>query len=170
MTNTNKPVKRSKELVPLSREHHDGLLLCWKIRTGLKKQANPERIKAYVQYFWNTDLKEHFSREEKYLFAELPDDDVMKIKAAAQHSSIRELLTLLNKSSESQVEINTLEKLANEIDDHIRFEERELFNHIEQILSPDKLLIIGNILDAVEGEYCATEWSDEFWSKDANIN
>ena len=31
------PIKRSEYLKPLSRDHHQGLLLCWKIRTGLKK-------------------------------------------------------------------------------------------------------------------------------------
>lgn len=165
MTNVNKPIKRSKELVLLSREHHDGLLLCWKIRTGLKKEVNSERIKAYVQYFWDTDLKEHFRREEEYLFSQLPGDDIMKIKAMAQHNSIRELLTLLNKSSGSLTEIGLLEKLASELDDHIRFEERELFNHIEQTLRPDKLSIIGKLLDQVDGEYCVAEWSDEFWAK-----
>ena len=30
-----KPLKRSKELAPLSREHHDGLLFAWKIKQGL---------------------------------------------------------------------------------------------------------------------------------------
>jgi len=32
-----KPIKRDKVLQPLSHDHHQGLLLCWKIRTGIKK-------------------------------------------------------------------------------------------------------------------------------------
>ena len=32
-----KPQKRHKALQPLSREHHHGLLLSWKIRTGFSK-------------------------------------------------------------------------------------------------------------------------------------
>jgi len=39
------PIKRSIALQPLSREHHHGLLLCWKIRTGLKKGIDIDRIK-----------------------------------------------------------------------------------------------------------------------------
>ncbi|WP_241739476.1 hypothetical protein [Aestuariibaculum marinum] len=35
-----KPLKRHKALQPLSREHHYGLLLTWKIRTGFKKISN----------------------------------------------------------------------------------------------------------------------------------
>ena len=41
------PIKRSEFLKPISREHHHGLLLCWKIRAGLKKGIEPERIKLY---------------------------------------------------------------------------------------------------------------------------
>src|SRR5690606_10923423 len=29
-----KPIKRNKDLQPFSRDHHHSLLLCWKIRTG----------------------------------------------------------------------------------------------------------------------------------------
>ena len=33
----NKPIKRHKAIQPLSREHHQGLLLCWKIGKGFEK-------------------------------------------------------------------------------------------------------------------------------------
>ena len=34
-----KPQKRHKALQPLSREHHHGLLLSWKIRSGFNKKG-----------------------------------------------------------------------------------------------------------------------------------
>ena len=55
-----KPIKRRKELVPLSRDHHNGLLLCWKIRTGIRTEIDYTRISQYVLYFFEHDLKEHF--------------------------------------------------------------------------------------------------------------
>lgn len=39
------PIKRHPSLQPLSREHHYGLLLSWKIREGFKREVPPERIK-----------------------------------------------------------------------------------------------------------------------------
>jgi len=39
------PIKRNEALKPLSRDHHHGLLLCWKIRQGIKLNIEPERIK-----------------------------------------------------------------------------------------------------------------------------
>ena len=39
-----KPIKRHKALQPLSRDHHHGLLLSWKIRAGFSKNIEPNRI------------------------------------------------------------------------------------------------------------------------------
>ena len=48
----NKPLKRHKALQPLSRDHHHGLLLSWKIRSGFKKNIDVERIKVYADWFY----------------------------------------------------------------------------------------------------------------------
>ena len=48
-----KPIKRNKSIQSISREHHHGLLLCWKIRQGMKKNIEPQRIKVYVDWFYN---------------------------------------------------------------------------------------------------------------------
>jgi hypothetical protein len=52
-----KPIKRSAALSPLSREHHEGLLFAWKIRQGLQKNIDPERISKFTKWFWDTDLQ-----------------------------------------------------------------------------------------------------------------
>ncbi len=45
---TKKPQKRHIALQPLSREHHQGLLLSWKIRKGLSRKIEFDRIQNYV--------------------------------------------------------------------------------------------------------------------------
>ena len=62
-----KPIKRSKELAPLSREHHEGLLFAWKIKQGLKNETETKLIAEYVQWFWKNHLQEHFTEEEQIL-------------------------------------------------------------------------------------------------------
>lgn len=64
MSNTIQPIKRTKSLTPLSREHHKGLLCVWKIRQGIKKEIEIERIVAFCNWFWETDLEHHFQKEE----------------------------------------------------------------------------------------------------------
>ena len=55
-----KPQKRHKALQPLSREHHHGLLLSWKIRAGFSENIGPKRIKVYADWFFKNHLIPHF--------------------------------------------------------------------------------------------------------------
>jgi hypothetical protein len=48
---TMKPLKRAEYLKALSREHHHGLLLCWKIKTGFSKGVSISRMKLYLDWF-----------------------------------------------------------------------------------------------------------------------
>ena len=63
-----KPIKRHEAIKPYSREHHHGLLLCWKIREGLKHEVAIDRIKKYADFLWETQIEPHFKAEEKYIF------------------------------------------------------------------------------------------------------
>ena len=60
-----RPLKRNKALKPFSIDHHHGLLLSWKIRTGLRKSIDPTRIGNYVKWFFEHHLQPHFELEEK---------------------------------------------------------------------------------------------------------
>ena len=73
------PIKRSIALQPLSREHHHGLLLCWKIRTGLKKGIDIDRIKKYSDWFFKNSLLTHFNIEEELILRSFKTDE-KKIK------------------------------------------------------------------------------------------
>ncbi len=64
-----KPIKRNENMVPLSRDHHFGLLFCWKIRQGLKAKIDLERIRKYILHFWKSHLEQHFKEEETLLFS-----------------------------------------------------------------------------------------------------
>jgi hypothetical protein len=72
---TDKPIKRSEFLKPLSREHHRGLLFCWKIRAGIKKNVEVSRIKKYADWFYQNYLVPHFEVEEKYVFPILGNEN-----------------------------------------------------------------------------------------------
>ena len=64
---TKKPIKRNEFLKAISREHHHGLLLSWKIRAGIKKEVEPFRIKKYLDWFYTEHLLPHFEIEEKHI-------------------------------------------------------------------------------------------------------
>lgn len=151
------PIKRSPHLVQLSKEHHSGLLFCWKIRQGLKKNADTERIRKYVQYFWEQDLVAHFREEEEILFV-LKDDEKTE-RALREHVQIKSIIDSLKETGSADA--NRLTALADAVDNHIRYEERELFPYLETKFTEEQLIKIGKELGAqpVHGD----GYGDEFW-------
>lgn len=149
------PIKRNEYLKPISREHHHGLLLCWKIRKGLTKQIEPERIKEYTDWFWEAHIKPHFEIEEKYIFPILGSKHELVKKALAQHRRLKRLF-------ESTTDIvKNLSLLEEELESHIRFEERILFNEIQLVATTEQLQVI-------EENHTETKFSDNvtdpFWT------
>lgn len=60
------PIKRHQAIVSFSKDHHFGLLLIWKIRQGLNKAVNPERISNYVTFFLKKTLKNILKKKSNY--------------------------------------------------------------------------------------------------------
>ena len=127
------PIKRNEFLQPLSREHHHGLLLCWKIKTGLKKNVELGRIKKYVNWFWEFHLKQHFEMEETYIFPILGLKHELVKKALAEHCELKYLFTRTDDM------LKNLKLIEEKLQDHIRFEERFLFNEIQKVSTDDQL-------------------------------
>ena len=157
-----KPIKRSKELAPLSRDHHDGLLFSWKIKQGLANGTSVETIGNYTGWFWANHLKPHFEKEEELLIKFLPPDNPLVHQMFNEHTQIRNLIISLGKEPNS----NSLHILAELMNSHIRFEERKLFAYVEEVLTPEQLTEISK--DLPDGPQCHTDptavgWKDEFW-------
>ena len=155
-----KPLKRSKELAPLSREHHDGLLFVWKIKQGLANGTSLDTLCNYTRWFWSNHIKPHFRDEEKVLVKYLPADNQLVQQMIREHEQIRDLVISIDKEPNA----GSLHLLAEFINTHIRFEERQLFSYAEEKLTPEQLSEIFNDLPH-DGNACSTEWKDEFWVK-----
>ena len=153
------PIKRHQALVSFSKDHHFGLLLVWKIRQGLAKAVNNERISNYVLFFFKEDLEKHFKEEEQLLFCKLPSDDVLRKQAEEDHQAICNLVAAIGKKKD---DANLLSQFANALEKHIRFEERELFNHLQNNIAAEELEKIAgrfsNNSKAVDDS-----WKDIFW-------
>ena len=159
-----KPIKRSKQLAPLSREHHDGLLFSWKLKQGLVNGTSIETLVKYSLWYWTTHIRSHFSNEERALIKFLPADDLLVQQMLKEHTRIRDLILSLEKEADA----NSIQILADVIHNNIRFEERKLFEYAEKALTPEQLDEIHQELP--DSLYCdtdiiANEWKDEFWVK-----
>ena len=153
------PQKRHVSLQPLSREHHQALLLCWKFRQGFAKGVEPERMMKYAGWFWTTYLAPHFKAEEDVFFPILAKDHPGIIKALKQHKDLKAMFH----SKDSDVAY-TLRQIAFELEQHIRFEERDLFNDIQEKASPAQLEALTKLHTEEKFE---ENIEDMFWIEEA---
>jgi hemerythrin-like domain-containing protein len=153
-----KPIKRSEYIIALSRDHHSGLQFGWKIKEGLRKGVPLAKILDYVNFFWEQHLKEHFKEEETLLFDQV--DDELTRQAKSEHKIIGERIDHLNQYGNEKEEYLAF---ADYLTQHIRFEERTLFPHLEAALSEATLKQAGDYLSA-QAPF-VDNYPDEFWSK-----
>ncbi|HEY0895541.1 MAG TPA: hemerythrin domain-containing protein [Sphingobacteriaceae bacterium] len=160
-------MKRNENLKSLSRDHHYGLLLGWKIRQGIRLHAGPGIMRQYVAYFATNSLFPHFEQEEQEVLVFLPAEDPQKQKILADHDLIRSRVSevLAAEGSEAQ-QLLELEDLASRLDAHIRLEEREFFPYLERTLSPEILAKAGEAIRSGHTDY-VENFEHEFWERAA---
>lgn len=152
------PLVRHEALKPLSRDHHQGLLLCWKIREGIKKKISHQRIKNYNDFFFTSQLRPHFQFEEKEIFPLLGANHPMWERALKEHQRLEFLF-------KEEASIEVFSAIETELNRHIRFEERELFEELQKTVSEETLQNINNKEEEVRTPN-PDDWDDPFWKKD----
>lgn len=148
-----KPIKRHIVLQPISREHHHGLLLSWKIRQGFSFGIAPERMKKYTDWFWENHLQAHFEFEENYIFPILDKEHPLIKRALREHRRLKRLFMATDK-----IERN-ISLIEEELVAHIRFEERVLFKEVEAVATTEQLKRI----EQEHSKPIVEEWEDKFW-------
>lgn len=149
-----KPIKRHEALQPLSRQHHFGLLFSWKIRKGFAKEISIDRMKAYADWFFEKEIRPHFKLEEEFVFPVLGQDDPLIERALEEHKEIKELFEDTKNPS------NSLIILEEKLTDHIRFEERTLFNKIQEAATKSEMEKIDEIHLQIS---TPDDYTDAFW-------
>ena len=153
-----KPIKRSKELVPLSKEHHEGLLFGWKIKQGLRNGTSHTVIADFIRWFWESDLETHFRKEEQVLIPHLPKDSPLVQQFSEEHEQLEALVHVCAMVQDEDIFLQLAEGLNN----HIRFEERVLFPYAEKIIPPAELETIHQLLLVKKPHH---PWENAFWEK-----
>lgn len=149
-----KPIKRHIALQPLSRQHHFGLLFSWKIRKGFQNNIEIGRMQEYAKWFYKHEITPHFHDEEKYVFPILDKENELIERALKEHRRIKRLF---NDTKDPE---KSLSKLEEELDAHIRFEERILFNEIQKFATEAQLAKIEEIHSDLKK---TPDYRDPFW-------
>jgi iron-sulfur cluster repair protein YtfE (RIC family) len=134
--------RRHESLIPLSREHHDGLLLAWRIRIGDLAAREPALKMSHAVAFFESRLIAHFRAEEEQLFpairASLGADATLIDELIGEHRELARTAAALKAGDEAE-----LKPWCDLLERHIRAEERRLFPMIEQRTDPATLDALG---------------------------
>lgn len=150
---------RDASLVPLSRQHHNGLALCVLTDRSLARDASPENLgrlcrRAVERY--DLELVNHFQLEQQILFPavarELGASELVD-QLLAEHRRLERLAEALR----ARPQRGTLEEFLRLLRDHIRTEENVLFEDIQRRLPRDTLDALGTQLEAKVVRVCLQE-------------
>jgi hemerythrin-like domain-containing protein len=144
-------MKRSRELKPLTSEHHQALLVAFQLKKGVaghSESAGAPRdlpgLLALARRFHEQVFRSHAKAEEDVLGAHLSDEDARRL--ASEHEELTRLIDTAKGASAAELRA-ALGGFADLLERHVRWEERELFPAAEGQMDAEALAVIGGELE-----------------------
>jgi hemerythrin-like domain-containing protein len=140
---------RDKSLIPLSHQHQRALALCVRIdRAQPICAADLDAWQSEIEHHFEQEIKVHFSAEEQVLFPaarQFPELIPLIEDLIADHAALREFFS---QAKARTLSVETLPAFAQHLSTHIRKEERQLFEQLQQLMNSEELLALGTKLEA----------------------
>jgi hemerythrin-like domain-containing protein len=152
-------MKRSEALRSLSRDHHQALVIARDLRQA---EDLPTAVRRFFE-FWKQHGEPHFRIEEEVLLPCWALLGTVDAEAAAQlareHLRIRRAAMALESRGASLEQIHDL---GEELEAHVRFEERELFPLLEADLDEDQLTDLARAVSEAEAALSRSQLGSVF--------
>lgn len=145
-------MKRHQSLVPLSRDHHFGLIMARQLIQG--RATNPradwptdraQQVPRLVKFF-ESDLRPHFEIEEAHVFPaasrSVAEGDRQVQALLADHDAMRAMISALEADPESGLD-ERLPAFGHLLKAHIHKEEHVLFQQMQAACAPEVLETLG---------------------------
>jgi hemerythrin-like domain-containing protein len=135
---------RDKSLIPLSHQHQRALALCVRI-----DRAQPIPIKdlqpwqSEIEQHFKQEINCHFSAEEQVLFPtarQFPELIPLVEELIADHAALREAF---DQAKARSMTAESLPAFAQQLSNHIRKEERQLFERLQKFMNAKDLAALG---------------------------
>ena len=146
-------MKRHESLVPLSRDHHFGLIMAQHLILGRATSPRDDWPADRAQQvprllaFYASDLRPHFEIEEAHVFPParraLGADNRQVDALLADHDAMRAMIRGLEADPTSGLD-ERLPAFGHLLKAHIRKEEHELFQHLQADCAPAELDSLGS--------------------------
>jgi iron-sulfur cluster repair protein YtfE (RIC family) len=141
---------RDKSLIPLSHQHQHALALC--VRIDRAQPIPPENFSLWLEEIkrdFAQEFENHFSAEESVLFPaarQFPEMIPLVEELISDHTGLRECFSRVGAGTMS---LEALPDFARQLSLHIRKEERQLFERLQQLLTAEQLKDLGTQLESV---------------------
>lgn len=143
--------KRSRELRPLSSEHHQALLVAFQLKKAIAGHAETagaprdlDGLLSLARRFEDSVFLVHLQAEEDLLGRHLTPGDLYRLKD--EHQRLRALLVESRTVRQAERRAPLL-AFADLLERHVRWEERELFARCEEGIPPADLAVVGHELE-----------------------
>lgn len=140
-----KPQKRHPALIPLSHDHHEGLIAAQRLKRGAPAYRDCDDAGASIILLWERELDFHFQQEERQLFGLETGNNLASMirQALDEHAEMRSMVDACRAGA---VDDELVRRLGALLERHIRFEERTLFPALQEHLSAEELERIGEAI------------------------
>ncbi|ABC80182.1 hypothetical protein Adeh_0406 [Anaeromyxobacter dehalogenans 2CP-C] len=144
-------MRRSRQLKPLSSEHHQAMLVAFQLKMGLA--GHPESagapkdlpgLLALARRFDEQVFRTHSRTEEDVLGRHLTGADLHRL--GAEHAELTRLLDSARTARPPELRA-ALTAFAELLERHVRWEEREVFPYAEDHVDEETLATIGGELE-----------------------
>jgi hemerythrin-like domain-containing protein len=140
---------RNKSLIPLSHQHQRALALCVRIdRAQPIRSADLEAWQNEIQQLFDQEIKFHFSAEEEVLFPaaqKFPELLPLVEELISDHATLRESFL---QAEARFMSAENLPAFAQQLSAHIRKEERQLFERLQQLMTKEEIENLGVALES----------------------
>lgn len=144
-------LRRHPALAPLSRDHHHALVQSLRLREGEQRALPAARDigRSFLEH-WEREMLGHFEDEEQVLFtrAGFADPEAV-LRVRAEHDELRALVSRLRQALAAGGDPRPwMRQIGELVRDHVRYEERAWFEHVQQRLPEQELEQLGRELAA----------------------
>jgi hypothetical protein len=144
-------MRRSRQLKPLSSEHHHALLVAFQVKQSLAGHAESAGaprdlagLASLVRRFDEQMMRAHLRSEEDVLGEHLAKEDMQRLRA--EHAELCRLVAESRGGGPAEQRA-ALFAFASLLERHVRWEERELFPYAEGHVDAQTLAAIGGELE-----------------------
>jgi iron-sulfur cluster repair protein YtfE (RIC family) len=130
-------MKRHAALVPLSHDHHRALVEARRLRRAADAPESAAAATSFLRFFAHETVR-HFREEEELLFPNVIDFEEAReplVQTLLEHQRLHALTARLQQLVDTGGEVDeTMRKLGDVLEAHVRLEERQLFPLIERLV------------------------------------